>query len=132
MSGQNNVVDEIVDSRVSVYGDPVQTFARIAEVWSGILGVPVSAHQVPLCLIGLKLVRTTETPDYSDNSDDVEGYLDIFRKIIGPDMVHARSVREYLERKYAREVAQDLDRQNRFYAENDPSIPARPAPDEEG
>ena len=96
MSGQNNVVDEIVDSRVSVYGDPVQTFARIAEVWSGILGVPVSAHQVPLCLIGLKLIRTTETPDYSDNSDDVEGYLDIFRAIVGDDMVHARSVSDYL------------------------------------
>jgi hypothetical protein len=51
-------------------------------------------------LIGMKLVRTKETPDYSDNSDDVEGYLDIFRKLVGKDMVHARTVNEYIEKRF--------------------------------
>jgi hypothetical protein len=50
----------------------------------------------------LKLVRTSHTPDYSDNSDDIEGYLDIFRKVVGEDMVHARTVSEYLLIKGAR------------------------------
>ncbi len=87
---------EVIDQRVEVYGDPITSFARVAEVWSGILGVEVKPAEVPLCLIGLKLVRTAVAPDYSDNSDDIEGYLDIFRKIIGPDMVKARSVDEYV------------------------------------
>ena len=106
-----SVVSEVVDGRNSVYGDPVETFSRIAEVWSGILGHTVNATDVPLCLIGLKLIRTVEAPDYSDNSDDIEGYLDIFRKIVGPDMIHARSVTEYVaqrdERERVKTVKQD-------------------------
>lgn len=96
---REGTVGEVIDGRVGVYGDPVSSFARVAEVWSGILGFPVSATDVPLCLIGLKLVRTQVTPDYSDNSDDVEGYLDIFRQVVGDDMIHARSVTEYLEKR---------------------------------
>ena len=55
--------------------------------------------QVALCLLGYKLIRTADTPDYSDNSDDIAGYLDIFRGIVGDRMIHARSVSEYLEKK---------------------------------
>ena len=94
-----SVPEEVVDGRTSVYGDPTETFARIAQVWSGILGHTINATDVPLCLIGLKLIRTVEAPDYSDNSDDIEGYLDIFRKIVGEDMIQARSVAEYLEKR---------------------------------
>ena len=52
-------------------------------------------------MMGLKLVRTQNAPDYSDNSDDIEGFLDIFRAIVGDDMVHARTVSQYLEIKQA-------------------------------
>jgi hypothetical protein len=104
---QSGVVDEVIDGRRSVYGDPSTMFARAAEVWSGILGHHVNACDVPLLLIGYKLVRAQHTPDYSDNSDDVEGYLAIFREIIGDDMVHARSVPEYLEQKFP-EVSVDV------------------------
>ena len=69
---------------------------------AAILGHTINATDVPLCLIGLKLIRTVEAPDYSDNSDDIEGYLDIFRKIVGDDMIHARSVKEYLEKREGR------------------------------
>lgn len=95
-------VKELIDRRIEVYGEPVAAFARIAEVWSGILGHHINATDVPLCLIGLKAVRTQITPDYSDNSDDIEGFLDIFRKIVGSDMIHARLVSEYLEQRDAR------------------------------
>jgi hypothetical protein len=101
---RDGTVGEVIDQRVQVYGDPTETFARIAEVWSGILGVPVNATDVPLCLIGMKIVRTTQAPDYSDNTDDVEGYLDIFRQLVGEDMIHARSVTEYVELKKSRET----------------------------
>ncbi len=94
-----SVVEELVDSRAAVYGDPAACFERVAEVWTALLNHPVQPWQVPLLMMGLKLIRVAETPDYSDNSDDIEGYLDIFRTIIGPDMVKARSVSEYLEKR---------------------------------
>ena len=91
-----SIPEEVVDGRTSVYGDPTETFSRIAKVWSGILGHTVNPTDVPLCLMGMKIIRTTQAPNYSDNSDDIEGYLDIFRKLVGEDMIHARSVAEYL------------------------------------
>jgi hypothetical protein len=96
----NDTTNEIVDQRVSLYGDPALTFARIAEVWSGILGHHVNPSDVPLMQAGMKLVRAQVTPDYSDNSDDVDGYMDIFRTVVGEDMIHARTPQEYWNQKY--------------------------------
>lgn len=98
----NENVTELINERVKVYGDPKVTFPQIAQAWSAVLGFEVLPYQVPLCLIAMKLVRTSQTPDYSDNSDDVEGYLDIFRKVVGEDMIHARTVDEYVLQKHAR------------------------------
>lgn len=91
---------EVIDRRVQVYGNPVETFERIAQVWSGILGHPVSAVEVPLLMAGMKMVRAQVMPDYSDNSDDIDGYMDIFRKLVGDDMIVARSVNEFIEKKW--------------------------------
>lgn len=99
-NGDSEVVDELIDRRKQVYGQPTETFPRIAQVWSGISGHPISALDVPLMLIGLKAVRTQVTPDYSDNSDDIEGFLAIFRELVGEDMVKARLVSEYIEKKF--------------------------------
>lgn len=96
-------VRELIDGRVSTYGDPIEGHVRIAQVWSGILGIEVQPATVPLLMIGMKLVRAKNAPDYSDNSDDIEGYLDIFWKIVGDDMIQARSVSEYLEKKAGRQ-----------------------------
>lgn len=96
---EKNNVRELIDQRIALYGDPAETFERIAQVWSGILGYPVRACDVSLCLIGMKAVRANVSPDYSDNSDDIEGYLDIFRQSVGNDMIHARTGAEYWEKK---------------------------------
>ena len=98
MSDTTDIVDEVIDGRRSVYGQPTDTFARIAQMWSAQLSTTVHAWQVPLMLISVKLIRTGECPTYSDNSDDVEGYLAIFREIVGEDMVQARSVTEFLDK----------------------------------
>lgn len=98
-----NEGQKIVSDRVGVYGDPTESFERVAKVWSGILGFEVHAWQVPLCQAGLKLVRTNYAPDYSDNSDDVDGYMDIFRQVIGDDMVLAKTVTDYLQEKEKRD-----------------------------
>lgn len=93
---------EVIDMRVQVYGDPTVTFQQIATMWSGYLNIEVKATDVPLMLNQMKMVRTRQAPDYSDNSDDMEGYLDIFRQLVGEDMIHARSVTEYIEKKWPR------------------------------
>lgn len=99
---QSDTVTEVIDGRKAVYGDPVETFPRVAQIWSGILGTEVRADQVVLMLMGYKLARASECPEYSDNSDDVEGYLDIFRKVVGEDMIHARTVSDFLAEKERR------------------------------
>ena len=104
MSESSEVVNEVIDGRRGVYGEPTDTFARMAQMISGLLGVEIHAWQIPLILIITKMVRTNQCPTYSDNSDDIEGYLAIFRELIGDDMIHARSVGEYLELKARRAV----------------------------
>lgn len=101
MSESSEVVNEVIDGRRGVYGEPGETYPRIAAIWSALLGQEdvIKPWHVPLLFIAAKMVRTVEAPDYSDNSDDIEGYLAIFRELMGEDMVHARSVTEYLEKK---------------------------------
>lgn len=95
-------VGELIDRRVQVYGEPVECFGRIAQVWSGILGYEVQPVEVPLMMAGAKLVRAQVSPDYSDNVDDVDGYIDIARKIVGEDMIMARSVNDYIAQKWGK------------------------------
>lgn len=99
---QENNVKELIDGRVALYGEPVEGFKRIAQVWSGILGTEVSATDVCLCMIGMKAVRANVSPDYSDNTDDIEGYRDIYLKIMGDDMIQARTGAEYWAEKKRR------------------------------
>jgi hypothetical protein len=93
---RNETLAEVIDERVQVYGEPTVTFPQIAKVWSGYLGVEVKPTDVPIMLLLMKTVRVRQAPEYSDNSDDIEGYLDIFRKLVGDDMIHARSVDEFI------------------------------------
>jgi len=103
---KTDVVNEVIEGRRGVYGEPTDTFARMAQMISGLLGHEVQPWQVPLILIITKMVRTNQCPTYSDNSDDIEDYLAIFRELIGDDMVHARSVDEYLGEMARRANAQ--------------------------
>lgn len=91
--------EKIVDGRRGVYGDPTLTYIRVAKIISAIIDHEVTAAEAALIQVAVKLVRTAQTPDYSDNSDDIIGYMTMFQEIIGPDMVHAKSVTEYLELK---------------------------------
>lgn len=89
----------LVDSRVAMYGDPVTSHADVAQMWSAFLGHEVQAWEVPIMMMLVKVIRLKSSPDYSDHGDDIGGYLDIYRKIIGEDMVHARTAAEYTSQK---------------------------------
>lgn len=72
---------ELLEQRGSVYGDAVTTHERIAQVWTGIAGAPITGHQVALMMAGLKLVRAANGPTHEDSYDDLMGYGEIARRI---------------------------------------------------
>lgn len=69
-----------VTDRRAVREAPGPHFRRVATVWSGLLGVPVTAEQVVLCMIGLKLAREAGMHD-PDNITDAEGYLSLLPEV---------------------------------------------------
>ena len=62
------------------YGDPTEAYARIANVWTEILNHEITAHQVLLMMIGLKLIRAT-TARGDDTYVDLAGYAALAAEI---------------------------------------------------
>jgi hypothetical protein len=104
MTSTKDEAQNLLDSRLAVYGERVENMTRVAQVFSGILGVEVRPDQVPLLMVGYKTVRASQTPDYEDNVKDIEGYAIMFREIIGDDMIAAVNTDEYLLEKSRREM----------------------------
>ena len=76
-----NYENDILQEREEVYGDPVVMHNRIAMIWSGILGYTISANEVALCMIGLKLARSQSNPSHEDSLVDTKGYAEIAQLI---------------------------------------------------
>lgn len=64
----------ITGDRQASYGDATESFNRLAALWTATLGTPVTAAQVALCLIQLKVSRLTASPDHADSWLDIAGY----------------------------------------------------------
>lgn len=60
--------------RRDVYGHPADDFKRIADMWSAYLGVPITAEQVGMCQILVKVGRLAHTPGHWDSICDTAGY----------------------------------------------------------
>ena len=52
----------ITGDRAAQYGNAADNFNRIAQGWSALLGVEISAHQVALCMMWLKMSRIAHQP----------------------------------------------------------------------
>lgn len=61
--------------RAKDYGDASENFERIGKLWEPVLGVPVSAEQVALCLTQLKVARLITSPTHQDSWVDAAGYI---------------------------------------------------------
>lgn len=72
---------EVLDERQGDYGDPVEQFRAVAERWSLTLGTPVTAEQVVLCMIDLKLTRLGYDPRHLDSMVDVIGYTVLLKEL---------------------------------------------------
>lgn len=63
--------------RNATHGDPWVNHDRIARIWSVLLGITVTPSQVALCMVGVKLSRLVETPDFEDSFVDGAAYMAI-------------------------------------------------------
>jgi hypothetical protein len=71
----------LVGDRRKSYGDPAGLMAAVATRWSITLGRQVTAGQVVLCLIDLKLARLSRDPSHLDSIVDVAGYAACLREV---------------------------------------------------
>ena len=79
-----NAAIEAVTGRIKNHGSPGDTFSDIAKRWRVTLGVHVTAHQVALCLIDLKIVRANNNPHHMDNAVDIAGYASLLGGLVPP------------------------------------------------
>jgi Domain of unknown function (DUF6378) len=70
----NQEADKIIHGqRREDYGSALESFEKIAKLWSVILDTEITAHQVCLCMVQLKVARATKT--YTrDSYVDIAGY----------------------------------------------------------
>lgn len=60
--------------RAATHGDAENTFGLIAAYWSAHLDTSVTAADVAVMMVQLKLARIKTTPAHSDHWCDVAGY----------------------------------------------------------
>lgn len=72
-----NILEEanglVNGARQGDYGHPLDDFTKTAKMWSAILGCEVTAEQVGLCMIAVKISRQLNKPK-RDNMVDAAGY----------------------------------------------------------
>lgn len=73
----------VTQDRAATHGPAEDTFARIAAVWSAMLGQPVTPAQVALMLAGLKIARAWGNPGHADNWVDLAGYAACGGELVG-------------------------------------------------
>lgn len=63
-------------TRQQTYGEPEDNFATIAQMWEAYLGIPISAMDVSMMMVLLKVARVSGRPDLTtiDNFIDICGY----------------------------------------------------------
>jgi Domain of unknown function (DUF6378) len=72
----------LVARRRREYGEPIDVFEAVAKRWSLVFGMNVTASQVVVALLDLKLVRLSRDPKHLDSIIDVAGYAAVLRDVI--------------------------------------------------
>jgi hypothetical protein len=80
-----NILEEanrlVHGDRQAAYGHPLDDFTKTATMWSAILGAPVTAEQVGLCMIAVKISRQCNAPK-RDNMTDAAGYAATVQMVV--------------------------------------------------
>ena len=75
----------IYSDRQQDYGPAKENFQNIADLWSTVLGIPVTPDQVALCMIQVKVARLIRSPYHEDSWVDIAGYVGCKQKMIDGD-----------------------------------------------
>lgn len=67
-------IDVVTRDRNTEYGEPEDTFQKIAEYWSVLFGLRIESYQVALALDLLKTARLMSNPSHRDSWLDKAGY----------------------------------------------------------
>jgi hypothetical protein len=70
----------ILAEREHDYGDAATNHTRIAALWTAYLGHPVTAHDVAMCMVLVKVSRA-KAGRREDNYEDMQGYAEIGRRL---------------------------------------------------
>mgnify|MGYP005818066707 CR=1 FL=1 len=81
-------VGRVLEDRQTEYGSPWKQLDSISRRWSITLGVPVTAQQVALCMIDLKMVRIAQNPERADSPVDVAGYATLLAQLAARKGTH--------------------------------------------
>lgn len=65
---------ETVSARGDVYGPPEENFQNIADLWKAYWGAPISAHDVAVMMMLVKVARLMKSPYHHDSWVDICGY----------------------------------------------------------
>jgi Domain of unknown function (DUF6378) len=71
----------LVTRRRREYGEPVEVFEAVTKRWSLVFGIKVTAAQVVIALLDLKLARLSRDPKHLDSIVDVAGYAAVLREV---------------------------------------------------
>tara|TARA_Y100001938_G_scaffold125656_1_gene176821 strand:- start:134 stop:505 length:372 start_codon:yes stop_codon:yes gene_type:complete len=75
----------VIFERGTDYGPVAENWERTAKILNGILGAklntPLSAADVGMVMIGVKLARLTNAPDHRDTQVDIAGYAALMSEV---------------------------------------------------
>jgi len=100
---QKDETSELLEGRKATYGDRVKNMEAVAAMWSALKGVHFEPWEIPLLMSAVKMHRIFQSPDYGDSVDDVDGWMQMFREVMGDDLIQVRTVEEYIAEKTNRE-----------------------------
>jgi hypothetical protein len=72
---------DVVSRRRREYGEPADVFGAVTKRWSLVFGIKITAAQVVIALLDLKLARLSRDPKHLDSIIDVAGYAAILREV---------------------------------------------------
>ena len=120
-----NEAKNLVDGdRHKDYGDKTENHKNISKLWSAYLGVPITAHDVAICMTLLKIARAKFGNPTPDTYIDGSAYMAIAgecRKLEKPKdfLEEAEKEKKELEESYKESKRQTKERKtNETWKEN--------------
>lgn len=82
--GETYVLDaakRTVYERPDQHGEPEDSFALIAELWSDYLGIDIEDYEVCDLFILMKVARNQQGVYHEDNPEDIAGYAENYARL---------------------------------------------------